>query len=105
MPQLNLWLVISDKKVQLFTLMFIFLLPENETILYLFIIRILIALKNSDSLVEKVLLSSSVISKKKLYHFTKSEHILIDCQEVKKMNVHNIASVGSYQGRVAQQRI
>jgi hypothetical protein len=48
--------------------MFIFLLPENVTILYLFIIRILIALKNSDSLVEKVLLSSSVISKKKPYH-------------------------------------
>jgi hypothetical protein len=44
------------------------LLPENVIMLYLFIIRILNALKNSDLLVEKVLLYSSVILKRKLYH-------------------------------------
>jgi hypothetical protein len=48
--------------------MFMLLLPENVIMLYLFIIRIPNALKNSDLLVEKVLLYSSVILKKKLYH-------------------------------------
>jgi hypothetical protein len=47
--------------------MFMLQPPENVIMLYLFIIRIPNALKNSDLLVEKVLLSSSVISKRKLY--------------------------------------
>jgi len=66
MLELNLSLVSLDKKAQLFTQMFMLLLQENVIMLYLFIIRILNALKNSDLLVEKVLLSSSVILKRKL---------------------------------------
>jgi hypothetical protein len=67
MLELNLLLVSLDKKAQLFTQMFMLLQPENVIMLYLYIIRILNALKNLDLLVEKVLLYSSVILKRKPY--------------------------------------